>query len=243
MRVSDGYIQWQYEGENSWTNLIAVESLVGQTGNGIQSMAIDAVGELVVTYTSGSSVNLGQILKVYTVTFLHYDGSVAKVELVVHGGDATPPVLINPEGHTFVEWEGIYTNITADTVIASEFSVHTYTITFDAQGGSASDPLTHVPYGTVVTLPLPIKEGFGFLGWYAGLDANAPKIDSATLIKGNLTLYAKWTTNGYTVRFLTYDSQVLSMQWILHGYSAIPPAIPARTGYIIDGWKIGRAHV
>ena len=32
-QVSEGYIQWQYEGETTWTNLIALDTLVGASGN------------------------------------------------------------------------------------------------------------------------------------------------------------------------------------------------------------------
>ncbi|MCK7488536.1 MAG: InlB B-repeat-containing protein [Bacillus subtilis] len=36
---------------------------------------------------------------------------------------------------------------------------------------------------------------------------------------------------------MTHDQQVLTTQWVMHGYSAIAPAIPSRIGYVIDGWS------
>ncbi|WP_400260474.1 InlB B-repeat-containing protein, partial [Candidatus Methanomassiliicoccus intestinalis] len=37
----------------------------------------------------------------------------------------------------------------------------------------------------------PIKEGFDFAGWYVGEE----EFTSATIVNGNLTVYAKWTLN------------------------------------------------
>jgi major membrane immunogen (membrane-anchored lipoprotein) len=31
-RVNDGYFQWQYEGDTTWTNIISLEELNGQDG-------------------------------------------------------------------------------------------------------------------------------------------------------------------------------------------------------------------
>ncbi|MCK7488535.1 MAG: InlB B-repeat-containing protein [Bacillus subtilis] len=156
-------------------DLIDVESLIGETGNGIQSMTINNLGELVVTYTSGSTVNLGQILRVYTVSFLNIDGAVAKVDMVLHGQSATAPTLDAVEGYTFVEWSAAFTNVTANLVMESIYQIHTYSLTFNAQGGSASATIENIPYSSTVTLPLPTKEGYGFVGWYLGLDRERSK--------------------------------------------------------------------
>ena len=52
LQVSGGYIQWQHVGDSSWTNLIAVSSLVGATG------ATGATGAAGQNGTNGASVNL-----------------------------------------------------------------------------------------------------------------------------------------------------------------------------------------
>ena len=43
-QVSEGYIQWQYEGETTWTNLIKVSDLLGQSGNDGQTPYIGENG-------------------------------------------------------------------------------------------------------------------------------------------------------------------------------------------------------
>ncbi len=40
----------------------------------------------------------------------------------------------------------------------------------------------------------------------------------------------------YTVRFWNYDNTLLDTQTILAGEDAVPPTVPARTGYIHTGW-------
>ena len=68
LRISDGYIQWQLNGETIWNNLIALADLtgpVGASGNdgiGILSISISDNGELIITQTNQTETNLGNII-------------------------------------------------------------------------------------------------------------------------------------------------------------------------------------
>lgn len=48
LQVAEGFIQWQYIGESSWTNLIEIASLIGDNGRGINSTEISQTGELII---------------------------------------------------------------------------------------------------------------------------------------------------------------------------------------------------
>ena len=67
-----------------------------------------------------------------------------------------------------------------------------YTLTFEANGGSAVDTLSKAS-GTAVDLNgyKPTRDGYAFAGWYSDA-ALTTKVTSITLIK-NTTVYAKWT--------------------------------------------------
>ena len=80
------------------------------------------------------------------------------------------------------------------TVMVNSASLPTYTVTYDANGGSCS---TTSENASSVALPTPTRDGYTFNGWYtaatggtlvgAAGDSYAPSAD--------ITLYAQWTAN------------------------------------------------
>lgn len=64
-----------------------------------------------------------------------------------------------------------------------------YTVTFDSQGGSHVSSQT-VKEGTTISLPIPTRDGYKFLGWYTEATGGS-KVTSLTVTK-NVTLYAHW---------------------------------------------------
>ena len=75
------------------------------------------------------------------------------------------------------------------TKLGDEY-IPSHIITFDAAGGSLEQTIKKVPYGeTYGELPVPEKEGYGFVGWY---DENDNQIEDTSEIDGNKTLHAKW---------------------------------------------------
>ena len=75
---------------------------------------------------------------------------------------------------------------------------NTYTLTFEAgegqfPGGEENVAKVTARYGAEITIPVPVREGYGFAGWYRG-DA---KFESATMPAENLTLTAKWKSGEY----------------------------------------------
>jgi len=71
---------------------------------------------------------------------------------------------------------------------------HGYTVIFDANGGSCDTTSRVVPNGAFFgTLPVPVREGFAFEGWYTEADGGT-QIHSYTQapLTGGITLYARW---------------------------------------------------
>ncbi|MDD6527412.1 MAG: InlB B-repeat-containing protein [Oscillospiraceae bacterium] len=103
----------------------------------------------------------------------------------------------------------IAANINYSKVIATKtFTVvkPSYTITFNANGGSCSTSNKTVKYGsTYGTLPTPTRAGYTFDGWYTAATGGT-KITSSTKVTatGNQTLYAHWMCNhSYTSQTVT----------------------------------------
>jgi uncharacterized repeat protein (TIGR02543 family) len=70
-----------------------------------------------------------------------------------------------------------------------------YTVSFDAQGGTAISEITDIASGTEITLPATSRGEYVFDGWYleslGGIRAGG--VGDIYLVNGNATLYAKWT--------------------------------------------------
>lgn len=104
--------------------------------------------------------------------------------------------------YTFVGWftlpnkegsqisNGSIYNVQGDSSVYAGFNVKSYTITFDSRGGTECSPITG-EYGTAISIPNPVKDGFEFAGWYKDLEFKIKW--TYTIIKQeNVTLYAKW---------------------------------------------------
>ena len=70
----------------------------------------------------------------------------------------------------------------------------TFTVTFNANGGSTPTASKTVTYGsTYGTLPTPTKQGYGFLGWFTAASGGTQVTSGTTVsITSNQTLYAHW---------------------------------------------------
>ena len=76
---------------------------------------------------------------------------------------------------------------------ASNSTPTVYTVTFDAQGGSAVAPLT-VEDGKTVEKPAdPAKASFTFGGWYRESAYTTQWNFETDTVTEDITLYAKWT--------------------------------------------------
>lgn len=71
----------------------------------------------------------------------------------------------------------------------------TYTVTFDANGGSVDTNNKEViPGETYGELPKPVRDGYTFSGWFTEAE-NGEQVEETTLVEltANQTLYAHWT--------------------------------------------------
>ena len=140
----------------------------------------------------------------------------------VYTGEVTVKASENT-GYDFVGWftaasggsavstETSYTyNAPKSTkTIYARFKAQRYSITYKDQGNATFSgthasgyPTTHT-YGTATTLKTASKTGYTFEGWFTNSGCTGSAVNSlgATEYTANITLYAKWTANKYTVIF------------------------------------------
>ncbi len=148
-------------------------------------------------------------------------------------------------GYTFAGWykEASGTNpwdfandtVNADITLYAKWTINQYTVTFDAKGGSAVDSQT-LNYGSTITNPAAAKTGHSLEGWYAQSDFSGAKWDFANdTVDANITLYAKWAINQYTVTFDAKGGSAVTSQTLNYGSTITNPA-STKAGYILEGW-------
>lgn len=239
LQIANDYIQWQYEGDVIWTDLIMLADLTGEAGSdglGIESVIINEFGELIITYTDGTQHNAGDIISFYTVRFVDIDDYLIDIQYVQQGEAAFAPLPPVIDGHTFIGWSDDFSHITIDLIVKALYDTDQYTIIFEPGNGETMDALLGINHNDTVALIIPEKEGYNFLGWYTSDSPNAAAFYSTTPVQSDLTLYARWEVKRHYVTFMDFDDSVLHVQFVLHGTSAINPTEPTRLGYSFSGW-------
>ncbi len=126
---------------------------------------------------------------------------------------------------------GIGLNTAGDVVLGSQST----TITLEPNGGTLPE------YSLVegAALPIPSKTGYTFAGWYENTEFSGnPVADVPTDSTGELTFYAKWTANTYTVTLVTNDGTINSgyVTEYTYGVGETLPTDVTRGGYAFAGW-------
>ena len=170
-----------------------------------------------------------------TVTYAYGAlGGTYATQIVQAGEKAIEPDVPSRQGYQFTDWYldntkyDFNTAVTKDMTLTAKWTVNSYTITFDTDGGSAVAPITQ-DYGTAITAPAaPTKTGYTFMGWEPELPATMPA--------GDMTIKAQWEINQYTVTFDTDGGSAVASITQDYGTAITAPADPTREGYTFMGW-------
>jgi len=144
----------------------------------------------------------------YTVTLYDsYYGMTLDVKAVTSGGgiylpDATD--YITRSGYRFIYWStgtgttynaGLFYTPAGDVTLYAqwEYISTTYTITFNANGGTVSPASgTTGANGRLASLPTPARSNYTFNGWYTAATGGT-QVTTSTVFNGSTTIYARWT--------------------------------------------------
>jgi uncharacterized repeat protein (TIGR02543 family) len=115
----------------------------------------------------------------------------------------------------------------------------TYTVTFNADGGTPAPAAQDVAEGGKVTTPPAMtRSGFTFGGWFKEAALTSPWNFAADTVTADITLYAKWDTAvSYTVTFnANGGDSTPATQTVTGGGKATAPTAPAKAGFSFEGW-------
>ena len=131
-------------------------------------------------------------------------------QVKVYGEDLVLSVIApTREGYTFVGWSTSVNGLVAyvaganftancNTTLYAVWQINTYTVTYDANGGTGTpSPQTKV-HDEMLTISseIPVKEGYSFAGWSTVKDGEVEYIsEAAYLSNASVLLYAVWVEN------------------------------------------------
>ena len=183
------------------------------------------------------------------VTFDTQGGSSVPAQAVAIGGTASVPETPTRDGYVFSKWttdvagEHEYdfaTTVSAPITLYAQWT-EAKTVTFDSQGGSEI-AAQQVQTGKPAVRPEnPERVGYAFAGWYTSTDTSGSEYDFTAAVTDDVTLYAKWTPNMYTVTFNSQGGSAVDAQQVAYGGYATQPATPTRDGYTFVGWTTDAA--
>jgi uncharacterized repeat protein (TIGR02543 family) len=182
--------------------------------------------------------------EITTITFNSNGGSQVAAYNQEAGTTIIAPNAPTKEGYSFDGWYAdqalatpytFTTMPTQDITVYAKWNVQSFTITFEANGGSVVANLT-ADFEDIITQPIaPTKDGYSFGGWYTD-QALTTSYTFTAMPAQNLTLYAKWDPIVYTMSFETNEGSAIAD--ISLGYQETIPAVtnPTKQGYEFDGW-------
>ena len=166
----------------------------------------------------------------YSFSFDTNGGTAVDTLTQTYDNAFVPPADPSRTGYTFLGWQPALPDSVpaADMTFTAQWQVNTYTLAFDANGGTPVDTIVQ-NYDTALVPPAnPSRTGYTFLGWEPALPDSIPPYD--------ITYTAQWQVNAYA---LSFDSDGgTAVDTIVQNYDTalVPPADPVLTGHLFAGW-------
>jgi len=211
--------------------------------------------------TGGDSVSAGKVYKANTTIYAQWKLVTYTVTFNANGGKVTPASGTTGEGWTLASlptptrsgyiFDGWFTASTggslvttatvysANTAIYAQWTLVTYTVTFNTNGGRSAHATGTTGEGwKLALLPAPTKAGYTFDGWFtASTGGTAVTADRA--YSANTTIHARWTLITYKVTFevnITGGKVSPASGTTGKGWKLASLPTPTRDGYAFEGW-------
>lgn len=147
--------------------------------------------------------------------------------------------------------KGLVADADGEVILYAVWAANSYTIAFDANGGSNAPADIQAQYDATVYIPrsTPSRYGYNFLGWARSKTATRAEYSAGASVSrltassgGVVTLYAVWEADRFLLKYNSNVSgssvAVPSSIWLSYtGSYNISSSRPSRTGYYFLGWS------
>lgn len=188
------------------TKSVSVPEKPGYTTPASQNVIFDSVNPKTVTFTYPIvNYSIGYTLNNGTITGNPDSYNIESATITLKNPTRT--------GYTFTGWTGsngttpqtsviINSGSTGNKSYAANWKINTYTLTYNANGGSVSPTSKSLTYGSQYgTLPTPTRTGYTFNGWYTAASGGSKVSSTTTIGANNITIYAQWKPIYYKIAF------------------------------------------
>lgn len=178
----------------------------------------------------------------YTLMFDTNGGTALDEQKILAGEKASAPAAPIKKGSLFVGWykdEELTVPWNFDTDVVTEhltlygkWTKKPHTVVFHTDPDITT---VEVLDGELLTKPLdPTKAGYTFLGWYKDEEFSSPWDFAVDKVMEDISLYAKWLKNTYTVQFRTDFESIVS--YVRYGDKLEEPVPLRNIGHTFTGW-------
>ena len=230
------------------------------TGKRVDEITAGSMGDitLIAQYkpnTYGVSVS-GSGISADVQSVLHgQENVVIRLSVTEEGYHLLDPVTVTMSGTQSVDFtydNGVITiqsSVTGEITITASAQQNTYTVTFDANGGTGGGVKEDIAHGSTlgtIAPDEPKRDGYQFIGWNTDRNASSALNDDYA-ITGEVTLYAVWEANAYTVTFDKNGGEG-TMDGMTFTYGTaqnLSANAFTRAGYTFAGWarKAGATEI
>jgi uncharacterized repeat protein (TIGR02543 family) len=240
-------------GANTYTiTNITVYPNIDQGGTGVTlSSTASGAGADRITDTAGSG-SVTFTSPTWTITWNANGGTGGGTTTQNQGVSHTAPSPGTRSGFNFVYWrnpasgdilyivnDGGTFNPTSNITFTAVWSVITYTVTYNANGGTVSPTSATVNAGSSVTLPSPSRSGFTFNGWYTASSGGSFLGFAGTSYtpSSSITIFAQWTAIQYTVTWNANGGTGGGTTTQNAGIAHTAPSPGTRSGFTFTGYN------
>lgn len=155
--------------------------------------------------TANTTLTAQWTINQYTISFDSDGGSAVDPITQDYGTAVAAPADPTKSGYTFIEWSQAVpaTMPATDMNLVAQWSLNHYTITYDLDGGDATNPTEYTIESADITLANPTKAHFVFLGW-TGSNGSTPEM-SVTIAQGS-TGDKNYTANWEAAPYATFTA-------------------------------------